>query len=40
MHEVVNGMLHRLDKKKVPLALLPNGSGNDWARAFKLENVD
>jgi len=39
-HEVVNGMLHRPDKRKVPLVLLPNGSGNDYARAFHLENVD
>ena len=39
-HEVVNGMLNRADKKKVPLVLLPNGSGNDYARAFHLENVD
>ena len=25
---------------KVPLVLLPNGSGNDYARSFHLENVD
>jgi len=39
-HEVVNGMLNRQDGKKVPLVLLPNGSGNDFARSFHLENVD
>ena len=29
MHEVVNGMLHRKDKKRLPIAFIPNGSGND-----------
>jgi len=28
-HEVVNGMLARDDKKKIPIGLIPNGSGND-----------
>lgn len=28
-HEVVNGMLHRADKKKLPVGFIPNGSGND-----------
>lgn len=28
-HEVVNGMLHRVDHKKIPVAFIPNGSGND-----------
>ena len=32
-------MLNRSDKLKVPLVLLPNGSGNDYARSFHLENV-
>ena len=29
LHEVVNGMLHRRDKKRLPIAFIPNGSGND-----------
>ena len=28
MHEVVNGMLTRQDKKKLPIGLIPGGSGN------------
>lgn len=39
IHEVVNGMMHRDDKRKVPLAFMPNGSGNDCCRAFNLETV-
>lgn len=31
-HEVVNGLLHRPDKKRLPIAFLPNGSGNDTLR--------
>lgn len=39
INEVINGMMHREDKRKVPLALMPNGSGNDFCRAFKMETV-
>jgi len=28
-HEVVNGMLQRPDKRRVPIAFIGNGSGND-----------
>jgi diacylglycerol kinase family enzyme len=31
-HEVVNGLLHRHDKKKIPVAFVGNGSGNDTLR--------
>jgi diacylglycerol kinase family enzyme len=33
-HEVVNGMLARPDKAKLPVSLLPNGSGNDTSRSI------
>lgn len=33
-HEVVNGMLARTDKKKIPIGLIPNGSGNDTCTAI------
>lgn len=33
-HEVVNGMLARQDGKKLPVALIPNGSGNDTCRSL------
>ena len=29
IHELANGLLFRKDKKKIPLAFIPNGSGND-----------
>ena len=38
IHESINGMLYRKDKKKLPIALLPNGSGNDFAYGFCLDN--
>jgi len=28
-HEVVNGMMQRKDKKKIPVGFIGNGSGND-----------
>lgn len=30
--EMVNGMLHRKDGKKVPLGIIPSGTGNSMAR--------
>ena len=29
IHEVVNGMMFRKDQQKLPIAFVPNGSGND-----------
>jgi diacylglycerol kinase family enzyme len=40
LHEVVNGLLSRPDKLKVPLALIPNGSGNDTCFAFGIDTVE
>ena len=39
-HEVVNGMLHRADKRRLPVGFIPNGSGNDTLRAFGVITVD
>lgn len=39
-HEVVNGMLARPDKLKIPVSLLPNGSGNDTCRSIGIKNLD
>lgn len=40
LHEVVNGMMFRTDKKKVPIALVPNGSGNDTCISVGLKSID
>ena len=29
IHEAINGLLRRPDKKKIPIGLIPNGSGDD-----------
>ena len=36
LHEVLNGMLKRKDKKRLPLAFIGNGSGNDFLRNFEV----
>jgi diacylglycerol kinase (ATP) len=40
LHEVVNGLLHRNDKKRLPVAFIPNGSGNDLCASLKITDVD
>lgn len=40
MHEVVNGLLHRKDKKRLPVAFIPNGSGNDLCVSLKITDLD
>lgn len=39
-HEVINGMLSRQDGRKIPIALLPNGSGNDLCNALGIWSLD
>lgn len=39
-HEVINGMLARPDKLKIPLALIPNGSGNDLCFSMGINTLD
>ena len=36
----MNGMLSRSDKKKIPIALMPNGTGNDLCGSFCLDTID
>lgn len=38
-HEVINGMLHRSDGLRVPVAFLPNGSGNDTCRTIESNDI-
>ena len=40
IHEIINGLLKRPDGKKVPIALLPNGSGNDACGGIKVDTMD
>jgi diacylglycerol kinase family enzyme len=40
IHEVVNGLMVREDKKKVPLAFIPNGSGNDTCGAIGVHTIE
>ena len=39
-HEVVNGMLDRDDKVKIPVAFIPNGCGNNLCRGLGIMNLD
>jgi diacylglycerol kinase family enzyme len=39
-HETVNGMLNREDGLKIPVALIPNGSGNDLCSALGIMSLD
>lgn len=39
-HEVVNGMLHRKDGRQLPVAFIPNGSGNDTLRGLDVFDLD
>lgn len=38
-HEIVNGMLNREDKLKLPVVFLPNGSGNDLCNALGISSL-
>lgn len=40
IHEVINGMLLRPDKRQVPLGLFPTGSGNDTCCSFEIRSID
>ena len=40
LHEVVNGLLTRPDKQKIPVMVVPNGSGNDFAGCFGLKTAE
>jgi diacylglycerol kinase family enzyme len=37
-HEVVNGLMSRKDKKRLPICFLPNGSGNDLCGSLNLND--
>lgn len=39
-HEVINGILARTDKRKIPIALVPNGTSNDLCTSLGIRSVD
>ena len=40
IHEVINGILMREDKQSLPVAFIPNGSGNDLVGCLGIKDVD
>lgn len=40
MHEIVNGLLVREDSKKIPIAFLPNGSGDDLCSSLGIMSME
>lgn len=40
VHEIANGLLMREDKKRIPLAFLPNGSGDDFCSSLGILSMD
>jgi diacylglycerol kinase (ATP) len=40
LHEVINGMLFRADKKKLPVSFVPHGTGNDLVGCLGTRDVD
>jgi len=39
IHEVINGIMRRQDKRKIPIGFIPNGTGNDTCAGLLIENV-
>jgi diacylglycerol kinase family enzyme len=40
IHEVVNGLLYRSDKKQVPVGFIPNGTGNDMCSSIEISTFE
>ena len=40
VHEVINGMMARKDKVKLPIGIVPTGKSNDTAMSLGIENLD
>ena len=40
IHEVVNGMMARVDGKKLPIGMIGNGSGNCTMKALGIKDVN
>lgn len=40
LHEVVNGLMFREDGARVPIAFVPNGSGNDTCKSIGVTSIE
>ena len=40
LHEAINGMMSRTDGKKIPVAFIPNGTGNDTCNSIGIATVE
>ena len=40
VHEVVNGIMGREDKKKIPIGIVPNGTGNDTCAGINIDTIE
>ena len=39
LFEVLNGMLTRTENERIPLSIIPNGTGNSFMKTVGIENV-
>ena len=39
LHEIINGMMFREDGERVPIALIPNGTGNDLCNSVGVKSI-
>jgi hypothetical protein len=40
LHEAINGMMSRTDGKRIPVAFIPNGTGNDTCNSIGIATVE
>ena len=40
LHEAINGMMFRKDGKRIPVAFIPNGTGNDTCNSIGIANIE
>ena len=40
LFEVLNGMLTKRENERIPISIIPNGTGNSFLKTLGIENVD